>query len=54
MRNEIMARHGYAFKSKELSAHFNAQPWYAALFRNVDDALTDTERANIKLIKAHE
>lgn len=54
MRNEIMARHGYAFKSKELSEHFNAQPWYAALFRNVDDRLTDIERANIAMIKSHE
>lgn len=54
MRNEIMARHGYTFKSKDLNGHFNAQPWYSALFMNVEDALTDIEKANIKLIKAHE
>lgn len=54
MRNEIMARHGYCFKNEELKAHFNAKPWYSGLFKDVDVSLTDIERKNLKLIKAHE
>lgn len=54
MRNEIMARHGYTFQSADLAKHFNAFPWYSALFKNVDKLITDTEQENIKLIKAHE
>lgn len=54
MRNEIMARHGYAFMSKDLADHFNALPWYSALFKNVEKSLTEIERDNIKFIKEHE
>ena len=54
MRNEIMARHGYTFSSKDLAQHFNAQPWYSALFRNVKASLSDIEKANIDFIKMHE
>ena len=28
IRNEIFARHGFVFKSKDLSEHFNGQDWY--------------------------
>ena len=54
MRNEIMARHGYAFKNEDLKKHFNEQPWYFPLFLNVDGALSDIEKENVTFIKAHE
>lgn len=54
MRNEIMARHGYTFQSKDLVKHFNAFPWYSALFRNVEKSLSEIELKNIDFIKAHE
>ena len=54
MRNEIMARHGYTFQSKDLAKHFNALPWYSALFRNVEPFLTDIEKENIAFIKSKE
>ena len=54
MRNEIMARHGYAFKNETLKKHFNEQPWYFPLFLNADSQLTDIEKENVKFIQAHE
>ena len=54
MRNEIMARHGYAFKNEALKKQFNEQPWYFPLFLNVDSQLTAIEKENVKFILAHE
>lgn len=51
MRNEIFARHGYIFKSEDLRAHFGRTFWYKPRLENVDQLLTDVERANVKLIK---
>jgi hypothetical protein len=53
MRNEIFARHGYAFKSADLKTYFSAQDWYKPQFNPVDDQLTDLERLNIRLIESY-
>lgn len=57
LRNEIFARHGRAFSSKDLKEHFEAQPWYKvdptytddrlfSLERELVDRLTELERRN--------
>lgn len=56
-RNEIYARHGRQFKSEDLNAYFNAQPWYdgyipADAFD--DSVLNEYEKANLDLIKSIE
>ncbi|MDV6378187.1 YARHG domain-containing protein [Sporosarcina sp. GW1-11] len=52
-RNEIYARYGYIFKSKELQAYFDSQTWYVP-----NDAyggsLTEWEKHNVALIKSKE
>ncbi|MBR5018490.1 MAG: YARHG domain-containing protein [Bacteroidales bacterium] len=54
MRNEILARHGYKFQSKDLQEYFGKQPWYAPISNNQDVQLNFIERTNIDLIKALE
>ena len=54
MRNEILARHGYKFQSKDLQEYFGKQPWYAPVSNNQDVQLNFIERTNIDLIKALE
>lgn len=54
MRNEIFARYGYAFKSNDLQEHFKKFAWYIPTKENVDIFLTETEKANIKLIQQYE
>ena len=50
MRNEIMARHGYApFKSQELRDYFESKPWYNPASENI--SLTAVEKINVELIK---
>ena len=57
LRNEIFARHGRAFSSKDLKEHFEAQPWYkvdptftedrlSSVERELVDRLTELERRN--------
>ena len=51
---EILARHGYDFKTKEFKAYFNQKSWY-----KVDDHfnvnfLSTTEKQNIKYIMNYE
>lgn len=50
MRNEIFAEYGYRFQSEKWSSYFSKMPWYTPLFDNVDDKLTEIDKANIKLI----
>lgn len=51
MRNEIFARYGYKFKSgEEMEKYFEKQSWYHAVYDNVNDFVTDLEKANIDLI----
>ncbi len=51
-RNEIMARHGYAFDTPRAQQVFNSKGWYRPITRNV--ALSSIEKANVDLIRAFE
>jgi hypothetical protein len=53
-RNEIYARHGYVFKSKDLQEYFSNQSWYVPLYDNDRIVLSKTEMANVELIKTYE
>jgi hypothetical protein len=52
-RNEILARHGYVFKSSFYKSYFNNQKWYKAGGYS-SGKLSDIEWYNIKLIKKWE
>ena len=56
MRNWIFARHGYAFKSKDLQNYFSQFDWYQPQYTDTDVSymLTDIEKKNIELIKRYE
>jgi hypothetical protein len=54
MRNEIYARHGYIFKSKDLQDYFSKKSWYTPLYNDVSNKLTDIEIKNVDFIKKHE
>lgn len=55
MRNEIFARYGYLFRpGGEMDRHFRKQRWYDGQHEDVNNYLTDIERANIDLIRAAE
>ncbi len=51
MRNEIFARHGMAFKSKDLRKIFEKYDWYVPMKKDVTDELTPVEKHNLSLIK---
>lgn len=50
-RNEVYARKGKIFKSKDLQKHFKQFDWYDPTNENVQELLSDTDRKNIKLVK---
>jgi hypothetical protein len=50
MRNEIFARYGYIFQTKELKAYFKLQPWYKPGASDVSARLTAVERKNVDFI----
>jgi len=54
MRNEIFARHGYIFKSRDLNEYFLRTRWYAPLFSDVTPRLSDTELVNVELLRTLE
>ena len=56
LRNEIFARHGYIFKSQELTDYFSKFDWYKPNITSdqVDKKLTETDIYNITLIKSIE
>jgi len=54
MRNEIMARHGYRFKSKDLKQWFEKKSWYTPCKDNNAIKLSLIEQLNIQLIKSEE
>lgn len=54
MRNAIMARHGYVFRSPELQQYFDARPWYSPRESNDDIRLSFVEQLNVQLIKNYE
>ncbi|SFR64832.1 YARHG domain-containing protein [[Clostridium] aminophilum] len=49
-RNEIYARHGYLFKSRELNKYFNSQTWYIPN-PSFDGTLYGVEKDNVLFIK---
>lgn len=51
MRNEILARHGYRFQSKDLNDYFSNQPWYHSVEDNEEVHPTFIEELNIATIK---
>jgi hypothetical protein len=51
MRNEIFARYGYKFKTKDMADYFGAQSWYKPQYDDVTSKLTEIERINIDLIQ---
>ncbi|OIK13024.1 hypothetical protein BIV60_15210 [Bacillus sp. MUM 116] len=52
-RNEIYARHGYVFKSKDLEKYFSSKSWYHPN-PSFDGSLSEVERKNIATIRARE
>ena len=54
MRNEILARHGWKFQSKDLRDYFSDQPWYKPGTDNNNIKLSIIEMTNIQLIKSEE
>ena len=56
-RNEIFARYGYIFKSKELKDYFSGKDWYEPSIKPSkwkDSMLNKYEKKNVKLIKKYE
>ncbi len=54
MRNEIYARHGYCFSRRSMRDLFETEGWYIPNSADIRNALTDTEKKNIALIKRYE
>lgn len=54
MRNAILARHGYTFKSKDLRDYFSKKPWYKPGTDNAAIKLNIIEQTNLSLIKSEE
>lgn len=55
LRNAVYARHGYRFKSADLRDFFGRYRWYTPSKNVVSDSeLSQTEQANIMLIKSYE
>ena len=54
MRNEILARHGWKFQSKDLKDYFTSQPWYKPVADNSSVKLSVIEMTNIQLLKSEE
>ena len=54
MRNEILARHGWKFQSKDLRDYFSSQPWYKPGTDNNRIKLSIIEMTNVQLIKSEE
>ena len=50
MRNEIFAEYGYKFKTEKWQKHFSEQSWYNPKYDDVNDRLTEIDKANVKLI----
>ncbi|MBC8486098.1 MAG: YARHG domain-containing protein [Ignavibacteria bacterium] len=54
MRNEIYARYGYIFKTKDMKNYFNNQSWYNPVYSDVSGQLTSLEKRNVAFIKKYE
>ena len=51
MRNEIFARHGYKFKTKDMAGYFSTKSWYVPQYDDITSKLTPIETLNIALIQ---
>ena len=52
IRNEIYARKGLQFKSKDLATYFGEQAWYKPIYTDVSEVtLTPIEQMNVKIIR---
>ena len=54
MRNEILARNGWKFQSKDLQDYFGSQTWYRPVADNNTITLNIIEQTNVQLIKSEE
>lgn len=54
LRNTVYARHGRTFDSVDLQRYFDKRPWYKPRSDYNEAELTQTDRANIKLIQTVE
>lgn len=54
MRNEILARHGWKFQSKDLRDYFGRQSWYKPGTNNDAIKLSVIEQTNLELLKSEE
>ncbi len=50
LRNEVYARKGYIFKSKDLKDYFESKEWYQPKFSSTDGLLTHDELEYVNLI----
>lgn len=53
-RNEVYARKGRKFNSKDLQEYFNQFEWYEPKYDNVQELLTKHDRENIRKVKKAE
>ena len=53
-RNEIYARHGYIFQSRELKEYFNAQGWYMEDPSYTESRLSSLDRENAVFIREYQ
>lgn len=53
-RNEIYARYGYVFESKELNDYFATKSWYTVNSAATDDSLSDLEKKNAEFIRIYQ
>lgn len=54
MRNEIYARYGYIFQTKEMWNYFSNKSWYYPTYYDVNKMLTNVEKSNVAYIKRYE
>ncbi|HEX2779042.1 MAG TPA: YARHG domain-containing protein [Gemmatimonadaceae bacterium] len=54
LRNEIFARHGYAFRDPKLAAYFAALSWYHPDPSFTDASLSEIEKGNVKVLRDQE
>ena len=54
LRNEILARHGWKFQSKDLQDYFGSKSWYKPVANNNSIKLNIIEQTNVQLLKSEE
>ena len=54
LRNSIFARHGFAFRDKQLRLYFENYNWYMPVFGDVKKELTTIEKLNVDLLLRYE